>query len=67
MQVTTIHLKFSRRTSADNTLVVVKLGRLSRNTAFLLVLWDSRVRFVAVDKPEASDLTVGIMALVAKT
>jgi len=47
--------------------VVVKLGRLSRNAAFLLVLWDSRVRFVAVDKPEASDLTVGIMALAAKT
>ena len=40
--------------------------RLSRNAAFLLTLRDSGVRFVAVDLPEANDLTVGIMALVAQ-
>ena len=34
--------------------------------AFLLALRDSGVRFVAVDMPEANDLTVGIMALVAQ-
>lgn len=48
------------------TLIIAKLDRLSRNAAFLLALRDSGVRFVAVDMPEANDLTVGIMALVAQ-
>ena len=48
------------------TLVIARLDRLSRNAAFLLALRDSGVRFVAVDMPEANDLTVGIMALVAE-
>lgn len=47
-------------------LVIAKLDRLSRNAAFLLALRDSGVRFVACDMPEANDLTVGIMALVAE-
>jgi DNA invertase Pin-like site-specific DNA recombinase len=42
------------------------LDRLSRNAAFLVFLRDSGVRFAAVDLPEANDLTVGIMALVAQ-
>jgi DNA invertase Pin-like site-specific DNA recombinase len=48
------------------TLVIAKLDRLSRNAAFLLALRDSGVRFVACDMPEANDLTVGVMALVAE-
>lgn len=48
------------------TLVIAKLDRLSRNAAFLLTLRDSRVRFVAADLPDANELTVGIMALVAQ-
>jgi DNA invertase Pin-like site-specific DNA recombinase len=48
------------------TLVIAKLDRLTRNAAFLLALRDYGVRFVAVDMPEANDLTVGIMALVAQ-
>jgi len=48
------------------TLVIAKLDRLSRNAAFLLTLRDSGVRLVACDMPEANDLTVGIMALVAQ-
>lgn len=48
------------------TLVIAKLDRLSRNAAFLLTLRDSGVRFVATDMPDANDLTVGIMALVAQ-
>lgn len=48
------------------TLVIAKLDRLSRNAAFLLTLRDSGVKFLACDMPEANDLTVGIMALVAQ-
>jgi DNA invertase Pin-like site-specific DNA recombinase len=40
-------------------LVIAKLDRLSRNAASLLALRDSGVRFVAVDMPDANDLTVG--------
>lgn len=57
-------LHLARVTGA--TLVIAKLDRLSRNAAFLLALRDSGVRFVACDMPEANDLTVGIMALVAE-
>lgn len=57
-------LQLARLTGA--TLVIAKLDRLSRNAAFLLALRDSGARFVAVDMPEANDLTVGIMALVAQ-
>ena len=48
------------------TLLIAKLDRLSRNAAFLLTLRDSGVRFVAADMPDANELTVGIMALVAQ-
>ena len=57
-------LTLARLTGA--TLVIAKLDRLSRNAAFLLTLRDSGVTFLAADMPEASDLTVGIMALVAQ-
>ena len=56
--------QFVRLTGA--TLVIAKLDRLSRNAAFLLTLRDSGVRFMAVDMPEANDLTVGMLALVAQ-
>src|SRR5262249_12536653 len=48
------------------TLVIAKLDRLSRNAAFLLTLRDAGVKFAAVDLPEANNLTVRIMALVAQ-
>ena len=49
-----------------STLVIAKLDRLSRNAAFLLNLQEAKVPFVAADMPEASNLTVGFMALIAQ-
>jgi DNA invertase Pin-like site-specific DNA recombinase len=57
-------LKRCRKTGA--TLVVAKLDRLSRNAAFLLKLQDGAVPFVAADMPDANEMTVGIMAVVAQ-
>ena len=47
--------------------MIAKLDRLSRNAAFLLALRESGIRFIAVDMPEANDLTVAIMALAARS
>src|ERR1700709_1051041 len=47
-------------------LVIAKLDRLSRDAAFLLNLQKAGVRFVAADMPEANELVVGIMAVVAQ-
>jgi DNA invertase Pin-like site-specific DNA recombinase len=47
-------------------LVIAKLDRLSRNAHFLLGLQESGVDFVAADMPNANQLTVGIMAVVAQ-
>lgn len=49
-----------------SVLVIAKLDRLSRNAAFLLTLRDAGVKFIAADMPDANELTVGIMALVAE-
>jgi DNA invertase Pin-like site-specific DNA recombinase len=48
------------------TLVVAKLDRLSRNVAFLAALQDSGSKFIAVDLPQANELTIHIMAAVAQ-
>ena len=48
------------------TLVIAKLDRLSRDAAFLLGPQKAGVRFVAADMPEANELVVGIMAVVAQ-
>jgi DNA invertase Pin-like site-specific DNA recombinase len=48
------------------TLVIAKLDRLSRDAHFLLGLQKAGVKFVATDMPEANEMIVGIMAVVAQ-
>jgi DNA invertase Pin-like site-specific DNA recombinase len=47
-------------------LVIAKLDRLSRDAHFLLGLQNAGVQFVAADMPEANEMVVGIMAVVAQ-
>lgn len=47
-------------------LIIAKLDRLSRNVAFIATLQDSRVSFVCADMPEATELTIHILAAVAQ-
>jgi DNA invertase Pin-like site-specific DNA recombinase len=47
-------------------LVIAKLDRLSRNAHFLFGLQEAGADFVAADMPNANQLTVGIMAVVAQ-
>ena len=50
----------------NGTLVIAKLDRLSRNAAFITALHDSKAKFIAADMPDATELTVHIMAAVAQ-
>lgn len=47
-------------------LLIAKLDRLSRNVYFISNLMESGVRFVACDMPEATDMTIHILASVAQ-
>jgi DNA invertase Pin-like site-specific DNA recombinase len=46
--------------------LIAKLDRLSRNLHFITGLMESKVEFVAVDFPEANELTIHIMAAMAQ-
>ena len=48
------------------TLIIAKLDRLSRDAHFLLGLQKQGTKFVAADLPEANELVVGIIALMAQ-
>lgn len=48
------------------TLVVAKLDRLARNVSFISELMDSKVKFIAADMPEATELTIHIFAAIAQ-
>jgi DNA invertase Pin-like site-specific DNA recombinase len=47
-------------------LLIAKLDRLARNVHFVSGLMESKVKFVAVDMPDANELTVHIMAAFAE-
>lgn len=47
-------------------LVIAKLDRLSRDVHFLTGLEKAGVKFVAADMPEANELTIHVMAVVAQ-
>lgn len=67
--------KNNKRTGLDNalrrcrltgaTLLIAKLDRLSRNKAFLFSMMESKAKFVCADMPEANEMTLGFMALIA--
>jgi DNA invertase Pin-like site-specific DNA recombinase len=48
------------------TLIIAKLDRLSRDAHFLLGLQKQGTKFVAADMPEANEMVVGIMGLMAQ-
>jgi DNA invertase Pin-like site-specific DNA recombinase len=48
------------------TLVVAKLDRLARNAYFTRTLKESKQRFVCCDNPDASDLTIDLLAVIAE-
>lgn len=60
----TAALEACRRQRA--TLVIAKLDRLARNVAFISALLESKVRFVAVDMPEADVTMLQMMAVFAE-
>lgn len=47
-------------------LLIARLDRLARNVAFIANLMGSRADFVAVDMPQATRLTIHILAAVAE-
>lgn len=48
------------------TLIIAKLDRLARNVSFVSSLMDSKVKFKAVDMPQANELTIHIMSAIAQ-
>jgi DNA invertase Pin-like site-specific DNA recombinase len=48
------------------TLVIAKLDRLSRDVEFIAKLQKSSTRFLCADMPEANELTIGMLAVIAQ-
>ena len=52
--------------STGATLLIAKLDRLTRSVYFVSMLLESKVKFVAIDQPVATDLTIHILAAVSQ-
>jgi DNA invertase Pin-like site-specific DNA recombinase len=63
---TEIHKAISHAVSSKSVLVIAKLERLARNVHFTSGLMESGVDFIACDMPDASKLTIHIMAAMAE-
>jgi DNA invertase Pin-like site-specific DNA recombinase len=50
----------------NSKLLIARLDRLSRNAKFTLQLMESKVPIVCCDMPDANNLTIGIMAILAE-
>jgi DNA invertase Pin-like site-specific DNA recombinase len=61
-----LHAALRHCKATGSTLVIARLDRLARNAHFLLGLQNAGVKFVAVDMPDANEMTVGIMAVIAQ-
>ena len=61
-----LHAAVELASERGAVLLVAKLDRLARNVAFLATLMESRVRFKAVDVPQADEFTIHILAAVAQ-
>ena len=48
------------------TLLIAKLDRLARNVSFVSSLMDSKIKFKAVDFPEANELTIHILSAISQ-
>lgn len=48
------------------TLLIAKLDRLARNVSFVSTLMNSGIKFIAVDMPTATELTIHIYAAIAE-
>lgn len=61
-----LHKALSHCKLTGASLLISRLDRLARNAHFLLGLQNAGVKFVAVDMPDANEMTVGIMAVIAQ-
>ena len=65
LQAAIEHVRETTQQQLPVKLIIAKLDRLSRNASFIFALRDSKVPFLAADMPDANNLTVGIMAVLA--
>jgi DNA invertase Pin-like site-specific DNA recombinase len=61
-----LQLALAHTKRCKGLLVIAKLDRLSRSVAFVSNLMEAGVHFVAVDNPQANELTIHILAAVAQ-
>jgi len=52
--------------SQDATLVVAKFSRFMRSLSFLVKIRESKIKFTAIDLPDANELTISIFAVFAE-